>query len=43
MFEDEKGLYLENLKSGEVSRVFLERDIKALKEEIKKEIMEELR
>lgn len=42
MFEDEKGLYLENLKSKKISKVFLEEDIAAMKEEIKKEIMEEL-
>jgi len=42
MFEKEDGLYLETLKNGEVSHVFLEKDIKALKDEIKKEIMAKL-
>lgn len=35
MFEEEDGLYLENLKTGKTSRVFLEEDIISLKEEIK--------
>ena len=39
MFEDEKGLYLENLNNKKVSRIFLEEDIKAMKEEIVKEVM----
>ena len=30
MFEDERGLYLENLKSGESSKVFLEKDLAEL-------------
>jgi len=34
MFEDEKGLYLENLKTGETSRIFMEKDIKALEERL---------
>jgi len=42
MFEKEDGLYLESLKNGKVSKIFLEEDVKAMKEEIKKEIMEEL-
>ncbi|MGA1826135.1 MAG: hypothetical protein ACMUIP_15880 [bacterium] len=33
MFEDEKGLYLESYKTGEASRIFLEKDIEELKVE----------
>jgi hypothetical protein len=42
MFEDEKGLYLENLNDGEVSRIFLEKDIVALKEDIVKKVTAEV-
>jgi hypothetical protein len=38
MFEDEKGLYVENLSTGKTSKVFLEEDIEALKEEIIEEL-----
>jgi hypothetical protein len=34
MFEKEDGLYLENLKTGQTSRIFLEEDFKLLKEEL---------
>ncbi|OAD21079.1 cell wall surface anchor family protein [Candidatus Thiomargarita nelsonii] len=34
MFEDEKGLYLENMKTGETSRIFMEKDIKAMEERL---------
>ena len=43
MFEDEEGLYLENINTGEISKVFLENDIEKIKEEIKTEIMNEIR
>jgi len=43
MFEDEQGLYLEKIATGEVSRIFLEKDIENLKSEIKKELLEELK
>jgi len=47
MFEDEKGLYLENLATEKVSRIFLEEDVEALKsalkEELRREILAELR
>jgi hypothetical protein len=36
MFEDEKGLYVENLKTGDTSKVYLEDDFNALKSEIDK-------
>ncbi|MGA1825794.1 MAG: hypothetical protein ACMUIP_14150 [bacterium] len=35
MFEDEQGLYLESLKTGETSRIFLEKDIEELRAENK--------
>jgi hypothetical protein len=35
MFEDEKGLYLENIQTGETSAIFLEKDLKILKAEKK--------
>ena len=36
MFEDEKGLYLESLKTGEISRIFMEKDLSVLTENIEK-------
>ncbi len=42
MFEDEKGLYLENLATNKVSKIFLEEDIAALKAQIVKEVTTEL-
>ena len=36
MFEDEKGLYLESLKTGETSRIFLEKDLVGLTESVAK-------
>ncbi len=42
MFEEEDGLYLENLKTGKASRVFLEEDLVFLKEEIMKEVRKEI-
>ncbi len=42
MFEEEDGLYLENLKTGKVSKVFLEEDLVYLKEEIMKEVHKEI-
>ena len=41
MFEDENGLYLENLSTNETSKVFLEKDIESLKAELKEEIRNE--
>jgi len=35
MFEKRDGLYLENIETGESSRVFLEKDLQAIKYEIK--------
>jgi hypothetical protein len=35
MFEDEKGLYLESLKTGETSRIFMEKDMETLRAENK--------
>jgi len=43
LFEEEEGLYLEKLSNGQVSKIFLEEDIECLKEEIKKEIIAELK
>jgi hypothetical protein len=34
MFEDDKGLYLESLLTGETSRIFMEKDIKAMEERL---------
>ncbi|MCX5905353.1 MAG: hypothetical protein NTV89_18220 [Proteobacteria bacterium] len=42
MFEKEDGLYLESMTNGKISRVFLEQDIVALKEQIKSELKKEL-
>jgi hypothetical protein len=35
MFEDEKGLYLESLLTGETSRIFMEKDMDTLRAENK--------
>ena len=43
MFEDKYGLYLENVSTGETSKVFLEKDIEKIKIELKAEIIEEIR
>ena len=36
MFEEEDGLYLENLKTSKTSKIFLEEDLVSLKGEIEK-------
>jgi hypothetical protein len=36
MFEDEKGLYVENLSTGKTSKVFLEDDLRALIQKVDK-------
>ncbi len=42
MFEDEEGLYLENVKTKKVSRIFLEDDLASWKAELKQELREEI-
>ena len=43
VFQENGSLYLENLTTGQVSKIFLESDVEALKQELKREIISELR